>query len=108
MAQNDVREHVQAGLERIRELQAQGANLTEPRWQSHRFMGHPESLESLSVALRHAGYTVNLEDDNLIAHSFAVVDEPRLRENFAILCRVADHFEVALAGWSAASDAETA
>jgi hypothetical protein len=106
MHKNEVREHVQTGLERLRELLAEGANLVLPRWQSFHFTGHADSLESLSVALRHAGYTVAQEHDGVMATSFAVVDEPRLRENLAIICRVANHFDVVFERWRAASDAE--
>jgi hypothetical protein len=105
MINNDPSDKISQGLARLSELTAMGADLSLPRWQTHRFSGHPEQLDSVSVALRHAGYMVVRDDsDELTATSFAVADEARLRENMHILCRVADHFEVSFDSWSAGED----
>lgn len=105
---NDPAEQVNRGLEQLRDLAAGGAALAEPRLTTHGFSGDDDQLEALRYALRQSGYQVEpIEDGELTARAYGVVDEPWLREAMVILCRVADRFSVQYDGWTAADDPKT-
>lgn len=105
---NDPKEQVARGLEQLRDLVSGGANLTAPRMATHGFSGDTDALEALGYALRQSGYQIEpVEDGELTARAYGVVDEPWLREAMVILCRVADRFSVQYEGWTAADDPKT-
>lgn len=102
---NDPKELVERGLEQLRDLIEGGADLASPRMAVHGFSGDADALEALGYALRQSGYQVEpVEDGELTARAYGIVDEPWLREAMLILCRVADRFSVQYDGWSAPDD----
>ena len=105
---NDPADHIAAGIEQLRDLIASGADLAHARTSIHVFAGDGFQLEMLGTALAGTGYTITAQGEGeLQAETFAVVDEPWLREAMPILCRVADYFKVTYRGWTPAPDPKT-
>jgi hypothetical protein len=102
---NDPAERIAHGLETLRVLAEDGANLALPRLVTHSFTGKGEGLEFAAIALKGSGYAIEQPDEETVfAEAMTVTDEGWLREAMAILCRVADHFGVEYEGWEAQAD----
>lgn len=104
---NDPAEMVAIGLERLGVLATDGNDMTRPRLTTHSFSGHADAIDQVAVALRHAGFATEIDDDDardVSAQAMTVTDEPWLREAMVILCRVADRFGVTYEGWEALAD----